>query len=379
MSKDLFIYGTVNVDNLFILKKEPVPGGVEFADSYIISAGGKGDNQAAMAALMMDGVSEEKKLRVYFCSQIGTDSMGKFMETVWKGYPSLDTTYVVRKDGYHTSVASIYVQKNNAENTIVIAQDLNTDMKKMFSEDKFQTFLKDDIGCVLIQMESDLSATLDLIKYAKLLNKFVVLNAAPVRFDKFVFEDFLGNSDVLIFNEYEFSEYLLGTKPNKTQWNKVMTKEKDAQKFLKKICDKLMKAQSFNERRTLIITLGGNGIYLYDSHPEHGSMTTSIPLNKHLLQEIDFKAVDTTGSGDAFVGCLTVLLMQTGYHLTYGKQADSSDYAERIKSQLVPIIESSSIVASSTVKRQGTQTSYNPYEKMEEGVIRKLESLDYSH
>ena len=89
-----------------------------------------------------------------------------------------------------------------------------------------------------------------------------------------------------------------------------------------------------------MVTLGGNGVVYLD---DAGDLT-HVPCNK-------VTAVDTTGAGDAFIGALASLMARGGKFLKFREK-----------------VRLSCAVASESVTRQGTQSSY-PDEKFLDGLL----------
>ncbi|KAI3385312.1 hypothetical protein SNEBB_002020 [Seison nebaliae] len=368
---NILVYGGCVLDNLFKIPQESVQGGVVYATSYAMSCGGKGANQAVMASMILDNNLTQKKNQIFFCTQIGEDVFGSIFRQQFNKLKCMNQQFVVVKPDYSTALSSIYIN-DQRENALVIYYDLKTELMKLFLTRQFQECLVKEISILLIQMDFCEESSLILMKQFRKINddKFIILNAAPIRKNT-SFKQFIHLSHIVIFNEIEFVHYCMEEKASDIEEWEISLKEKKF-KNLTNVFERISKniLSIFPERKILIVTLGEDGILLFDGLNQ---LVKYMPLDRKSLESIKFIQVDATGAGDAFVGSLASIILQTGFHKSF---FDTNYQSELSNSQieLLNLVETASLIASSTVKRLGTQVSYLPFQEMEDGVIKKIKS-----
>ncbi|KUM29813.1 ribokinase [Arthrobacter sp. EpRS66] len=257
------IVGSSNVDITALMARLPGPGETVLADSYQLSPGGKGANQALAAQLA--GAATE------FIGAVGQDShsevaLGQLDEEGVK----LDR---VARTIEPTGVAIIQVD-SGAENSIAVVSGANSTVTG--EAVKAAGAIE---GILVLQGEipaSGIKAAMDAA------TDRIVLNLAPViELDR----DYLLKANPLVVNEHEAAlilEQLDGSESISTEAEPV-------------IAQKLMD----HGLASLVITLGANGCLV----AEQGSEIQQLPAVK-------VKAVDTTGAGDAFTGAVAARLAQ---------------------------------------------------------------------
>ena len=101
--------------------------------------------------------------------------------------------------------------------------------------------------------------------------------------------------------------------------------------------------------RFVLVTLGENGSLLARRDPATGAVETRFaPLTGARVT-----AVDTTGAGDCFIGALAFFLAR---ELAHGVPADCA--APAFFDALARCVPKASVVATASVTKRGTQTSY---------------------
>jgi ribokinase len=225
--------------------------------------GGKGANQAVMAAKLGAQVSMLTKL--------GRDVFG---DGTLKNYQAqgIDTTNVLFDDTRFSGVAPIFVD-DHAQNFIVIVPGANLGLTPADVQDARAVILAADI--LICQLEIPVETTLEAFRLAKRANVRTILNPAPAAP---LPDELLELTDICAPNETE-TELLTGLPVNT-----LAEAEAAARKLLAR------------GPRTVILTLGERGALVVDEQ-----MVESIPA-------IPVNAVDPTGAGDAFVGSLAVFL-----------------------------------------------------------------------
>jgi len=257
------IVGSSNVDITALMARLPGPGETVLADSYRLSPGGKGANQA-LAAQLAGAVTE-------FIGAVGKDShsevaLGQLDEAGVK----LDR---VARSVEPTGVAIIQVD-SGAENSIAVVSGANSTV----TDEAVKAAGAID-GILVLQGEipaSGIKAAMDAA------TDRIVLNLAPViELDR----EYLLKANPLVVNEHEAALILAQLDGSET----ISTEAEPV------IAQKLME----HGLASLVITLGANGCLV----AEQGSEIQQ-------LSAVKVKAVDTTGAGDAFTGAVAARLAQ---------------------------------------------------------------------
>lgn len=257
------VVGSANMDLLCKVPRLPKLGETLVGHYFHMGCGGKGSNQAAMAAKL--------GAQVTMVAKLGRDSFG---EITFNNYQNLgiDTRNVFWDEQHLSGVAPIFVD-DQGHNMIVIVPGANMaltadDVRK--ASDSIRT-----AGAVVCQLEIPVESTLEAFRIAKAAGRRTILNPAPA---VAVPDELLKLSDVAAPNETE-AEFLTGM-PVET-----LEEAEVAAKAL------LRRGPS-----AVIITLGERGALLLD-----GKNVTHVPA-------VNVKPVDTTGAGDAFIGSLAYFL-----------------------------------------------------------------------
>ncbi|MCH5171581.1 MAG: ribokinase [Erysipelotrichales bacterium] len=253
----ILVIGSANVDFVSYVDKLPKEGETILGDSFSINAGGKGANQAVACA--------KAGANITFLAKVGQDENGKLLESVLLDNNVKAKLLIDQKNP--TGVASIIVDKNTAENRIIVVKGANDNLTIKDIEDNIDLVKEADI--IMVQLE----IPLDVVNYAVLLgylaHKTVILNPAPAQ--------------ELSRETLKHVTYLT---PNKTELELLakmtINSENDLLLALEKIANYGVK--------NIIVTLGDRGSVLY----RHKRMEY-IPSYK-------VNAVDTTGAGDCFNG-----------------------------------------------------------------------------
>jgi ribokinase len=240
----------------------PILGETLSGSRFLVGFGGKGANQAVMAAKLGAQVSMVGKL--------GDDAFGRdYLENFRRH--GVDTTHVgVSKDA-STGVAPIWVDEDSGNNAIIIVPGTNSLLRPADVEAARDVIAAADI--VVCQWEIPLECVVTAFGIARDAGVTTVFNPAPAQPELPV--ELLARTDVLCPNETE-TELLTGL-PVGTQ--------DEAELAARALLE--LGAQQ------VVCTLG-----------ERGSMlVTGTDAVVHVpTQRVD--AVDTTGAGDAFVGSL---------------------------------------------------------------------------
>jgi len=257
------VVGSSNLDLTFRTPRLPKPGETLAGTHFHFGYGGKGGNQAVMAARLGAQVS--------LVGRVGRDPFG---DQLLRNYANegIDTTYVQHDADAPTGTAAIIVD-DKAQNCIIVVPGAN------------QKLSPDDIraaGCaiqradvVVCQLEVPVASVLEAFQIAKAQGVRTVLNPAPALA---LPTELLPLTDFCVPNESELEA--LTEKPAGTL--------KQAEKAAKLLLDQGPKV--------VLVTLGDRGALLVDAqHVEHFPAATVTP-------------VDPSGAGDAFIGSFVVFL-----------------------------------------------------------------------
>lgn len=229
----------------------PEPGQTLAGQLFTTGFGGKGANQAVMAALC--GAD------VHFIGKLGDDVFGTAIaENFVKVGINSD---FVETSSTPNGVAHIWVD-GNAENRIIIIPGANHEIEISKAIEAINSIA--NLSVVIAQCEIKQEVTLATFKAAKARGCTTILNPAPFQE---ISAALLELCDWIIPNETEFRE-LHGELPTS---------------------DEILK--SFRPGRNSIVTLGSKGaVYISANGQIHHAPAPKVT------------AVDTTGAGDSFVG-----------------------------------------------------------------------------
>lgn len=251
------VAGSANMDLVTSVKRMPAPGETILGTAFHTFFGGKGANQAVMAAKLGGEVT--------MLAKVGKDVFGKQYLENFKSC-GIITDFIGETSEHATGIAAITVEETGQNSIIVVggANMANTPAEMDAAEEVIHA-----AGAVVCQLEIPLETTQRFLEIAKAGNVATIFNPAPAQP---LPDAIYPLCDYFCPNESE-TALLTGM-----QVKTIAEAEKAAQIFL----DKGVGA--------VIITLGGDGA-LYVSKTK----TLHVPALK-------VKAVDTTGAGDSFLG-----------------------------------------------------------------------------
>jgi ribokinase len=229
----------------------PEPGQTLAGQLFTTGFGGKGANQAVMAA--------HCGAEVHFIGKLGKDVFGTAIADNFVKV-GIQSEYVDKSETA-TGVAHIWVDRNG-ENRIIIIPGANHEIEMAKAVEAINSIK--DLTVVVAQCEIKQEVTLAAFKAAKARRCITILNPAPYQE---ISVELLTLCDWIIPNETEFRE-LHGQLPTS---------------------DEVLK--SFRQGKNSIVTLGSQGAVYVSAEGQ---------LTKVSAPKVT--AVDTTGAGDAFVG-----------------------------------------------------------------------------
>ena len=253
------VIGSTMMDLTVYADVLPAAGETRFGESFTTGFGGKGANQAVMAA--------RTGAKVTMITGIGSDGFGDESLANFKNC-GMDTSSVLRLPT-HTGVAHIWVD-GQGQNRISIVPGANFALTPQDAIDQVSK-LK-DVSVLIAQCEIPQEVTLAAFRTAQELGITTILNPAPYQP---LTDDLLELTDWLIPNEIEFAEL------DKTH------RAPDS--------DEVIASLRTNGRT--IVTLGSDGAAL---------VTTDGAVKRFAAKKVS--ATDTTGAGDCFIGAFAAAL-----------------------------------------------------------------------
>ena len=256
---NIAVIGSTMMDLTVYADILPAAGETRFGDSFTTGFGGKGANQAVMAA--------RTGAKVTMITGIGSDGFGDESLANFENC-GMDTTSVLRLPT-HTGVAHIWVD-GEGQNRISIVPGANFALTPQDAVDEVSK-LK-DVSVLIAQCEIPQEVTLAAFRTAQELGITTILNPAPYQP---LTDDLLDLTDWLIPNEIEFAEL------DKTH------RAPDSDAVI----------ASLRKTGRTIVTLGSDGAAL---------VTADGSVKRFAAKKVT--ATDTTGAGDCFIGAFAAAL-----------------------------------------------------------------------
>lgn len=299
---DIAVIGSNMVDLITYINQMPKEGETLEAPSFKIGCGGKGANQAVAAAKLNS--------KVLMLTKVGDDI---FADNTIRNLESwgINTTYVEKVPCTSSGVAPIFVNPNSS-NSILIIKGAN----KFLSPEDIDRAAEDLKKCKLIvlQLEVQLETVYHAIEFGKKYGIKVLLNPAPA----------LPELDMSYACKCDFFV------PNETELEIITGMPVDNYDRVRAAARSLID----NGLNNIIVTMGENGALWMTRESEIHVPSTKV------------NAIDTSGAGDAFIGCFSHYYVQDG--------------------DVVNAIKKASLFAALSVTAKGTQSSYPSIEQFHE-------------
>lgn len=262
------VVGSNMVDLITYIERMPQEGETIEAPRFEMGFGGKGANQAVAAALLGADVG--------MVTKVGDDLFGPNTKANLERW-GIDTTWVETEPGISSGVAPIFVDRSS-HNSILIVKGANAHLSPADVDKARSRIAQSDM--VILQLEIPLETVYHTVSMCGVLGVRTILNPAPANRALDV-EKVRG---VSFFAPNETELQTLAGMPTGT------------------IDEAAAAGRSLMKRGVsrLIVTLGERGCLLLED-----STQKFIPAFK-------VKSVDTTGAGDAFIGCFAVSFCETG-------------------------------------------------------------------
>ncbi|KUZ89147.1 ribokinase [Burkholderia ubonensis] len=253
------VIGSNMVDLVTYVTRMPVRGETLEAPGFELGCGGKGANQAVAAARL--------GARVVMVTKVGDDV---FADNTIRNFAhaGIDTEHVRKVPGVPSGVAPIFVEPDSS-NSILIVKGANRHLKPA-DIDAAAPKLR-ECALIVLQLEIELDTVYHAIAFGARHGIPVLLNPAPAVPD-------------LDFEQIRPVEFFV---PNETELAIVSGMPVDSPETAARA------AASLVERglRQVIVTLG-----------DKGSLLVSRDGVRH-VPGVSVDARDTTGAGDAYIGC----------------------------------------------------------------------------
>lgn len=295
------VIGSNMVDLVSYITRMPEEGETVEAPDFQLGHGGKGANQAIAASRLGS--------EVVMVTRVGDDI---FADNTIKNFEKngIDTTHVLRTEG-SSGVAPIFVDQD-AHNSIIIVKGANNALSKNDIEDAAERIKSCDL--IVLQLEIPLETVYAAVDFGAEHDIPVLLNPAPASPD-------------LELDKIKNCEFFV---PNETELALLTDMPVESMDDIKAASHVLLDAGIKN----VIVTLGARGVYWVKDETEK------------FLEAHTVKPKDTTGAGDAFIGCFSHTWVKT-------KNVEKS-------------IEIANLYAADSVTKLGTQTSYANLEEFKE-------------
>jgi len=253
------VIGSNMVDLITYIDRMPRQGETLEAPGFAMGCGGKGANQAVAAAKL--------GTEVLMLSKVGDDAFADNTLANFRRH-GIDTRYVTAVGGVSSGVAPIFVQ-SDSHNSILIVKGANAHLQPA-DIDAAEASLR-ECSLIVLQLEIDPATVYYAIDFAKRHGIAVLLNPAPALAG--LSREHLAQLDFFIPNESELA-LITGKPVDGLDSARLAARELAGQGI-----------------RHVIVTLGANGaLYVGEQGEFHVPGRTVV-------------ARDTTGAGDAFIGC----------------------------------------------------------------------------
>ena len=287
------VIGSNMVDLISYIHRMPTEGETVEAPGFAMGCGGKGANQAVAASRL--------GAEVVMVSRVGNDV---FADSTLKNFEDngIRTTHVLRTDAT-SGVAPIFVDPDS-HNSIIIVKGANA----LLTPEDVERAREDISRCQLIvlQLEIPMETVYAAIALGEELGIPVLLNPAPA-------------SPELDLARITGVEFLV---PNESELELLTGMPVSSLADITRATDVLLAAGISN----VVVTLGSRGALW--AHAD----------GQELVEAPAVKALDTTGAGDAFIGCFSTMWVRSG--------------------DVLGAVQAGTAYAADSVTRQGTQTSY---------------------
>lgn len=264
---DIAVIGSNMVDLITYIDRMPADGETVEAPDFKMGSGGKGANQAVAASRLGSDV--------LMLTRVGNDM---FADNTIRNFAEngIDTTYVLRTEA-SSGVAPIFVDQNS-NNSIIIVKAANNELSPADIDAAAAAIKKCQL--IVLQLEIPFETVYAAIRFGTENGIPVLLNPAPAHPD-------------LDLEKIRGCEYFV---PNESELALLTGMPVDSLDDVRSAAHVLLDAGIKN----VIVTLGARGALWVRGNEET------------LIEGAAVDAKDTTGAGDAFIGCFSHFLVNTG-------------------------------------------------------------------
>jgi ribokinase len=270
MSPSIVVIGSLNMDFVLSVERLPLPGETILGHGFRMVPGGKGANQAHVAAkLATNGTG------VRMVGLVGMDSFGNALKASLTDV-GVDVRGVVDTVAEATGIAFIHVD-DAGQNSITVAPGANGVLSAR--DIASQRWVLDGARCVLLQLEIPIETVVEGLRIARQKAATCILDPAPARA---LPKEILELVDILTPNENEAC-VIAGVPPKRVS-----------------VDDAIVLGQRIRESGvgSVIVKLGDRGCVYCG--PDESFTVPAFPV----------RAVDSTAAGDTFNAALAVALAE---------------------------------------------------------------------
>lgn len=265
MQSPVIVFGSINMDLVVYSDAKPNDGETVIGNSFETFLGGKGSNQAVAASKLGADVS--------FVGKVGSDLYGQKLKEQLN-LEKVNTQLLDEIEG-ESGVAVINVIESSSENQIIVIPGANAHVSADQIDDKTLA----SVEILISQLEVPPNQIELLFSRVKQGHCCRILNVAPaIEFSKSLFNE----TDLLVVNEIEL-EALAKKKLKDTNIDSIRAS---------------VDLLSLAKHQAIVVTLGAEGVYVRDQNKDE------------YIEGHKVNSVDTTGSGDCFVGAMATYLIE---------------------------------------------------------------------
>ena len=265
MQSPVMVFGSINMDLVVYSDAKPNDGETIIGNSFETFLGGKGSNQAVAASKLGANVS--------FVGEVVSDLYGQKLKEQLN-LEKVNTQLLGEIEG-ESGVAVINVIESSSENQIIVIPGANAHV----SADQIDDKTLSSVEILISQLEVPPNQIEVLFSRARQGHCYRVLNVAPaIEFSTSLFNE----TDLLVVNEIEL-EALAKKKLKDTNIDSIRAS---------------VDLLSLAKHQAIVVTLGAEGVYVRDQNKDE------------YIEGHKVNSVDTTGSGDCFVGAMASYLIE---------------------------------------------------------------------
>ena len=347
----ILVVGSANYDFTMYVKGLPLPGETRMGSSLERSCGGKGANQAVAAASLLPPEA------VHILCKVGsrTDTFGnEILSNFEKTHVQYDKNTVYVEDEAPTSSTStgnaqIIVDEITGENQICVFPGANWKLTTQHVRDYFAS--RSTLpAVVLVQLEIPRDVALEALKEGKRVGALTIFNPAPISTNEPLVDEFYKYCDLIVPNEIELCSMVGEQRCGDIDENEEM--------LVNRAKSLLSKEGSITS--AIIITRGSKGATIVEKQTESTTDVRDLIYTVQAPHNLSFKdlpVVDTVGAGDSFCGALGAYFLCSSIKNNMPSNSND-DKILLTHSTLKDAAITACGIASMTVRKKGTQTSY---------------------